>query len=161
LEVLNLLETRKTEIPGTYALTELITKESQQHRRELAETIERSLSTRHRELLDALLEKQEALWQPEPHVQRYKLTLLKRFSQSTRPSRIQANIEDLCVLRPLYHEVEAVVSALDLTPEGVRYYANSVLKSRIFHIPPNYVVERLRCSLKATRSEDLQVEHPV
>jgi TnpA family transposase len=134
LEVLNLLETRKTEIPGTYALTELITKESQQHRRELAETIERSLSTRHRELLDALLEKQEALWQPEPHVQRYKLTLLKRFSQSTRPSRIQANIEDLCVLRPLYHEVEAVVSALDLTPEGVRYYANSVLKSRIFQV---------------------------
>src|SRR5262245_957910 len=132
--VLNLLETRKTEIPGAFALAELITKESQHHRRELAETINRSLSTRHRELLDALLDKQEALWLPEPQVQRYKLTLLKRFSQSTRPSRINANIEDLCVLRPLYHEVEAVVSALDLTPEGVRYYANSVLKSRIFQI---------------------------
>ena len=67
-------------------------------------------------------------------MQRYKLTLLKHFSQSTRPSRIKANIEDLRVLRPLYHEVEAVVGALDLTPEGVRYYANSVLKSRIFQV---------------------------
>ena len=38
------------------------------------------------------------------------------------------------MLRPLYHEVEAVVAALDLTPEGVRYYANSVLKSRIFQV---------------------------
>jgi hypothetical protein len=133
-QVLTLLETRKTEIPGAFALTELITQESQRHRRALAETIDRSLSTRHRALLDALLDKQETLWQPEPHVQRYKLTLLKRFSQSTRPSRIQANLVDLCVLRPLYHEVEAVVSTLDLTPEGVRYYANSVLKSRIFQV---------------------------
>jgi hypothetical protein len=134
LQLLNLLETRKTEIPSAYALTELITKESQQHRRELAETIEGSLSTTHRTLLDALLDKQEALWQPERQVQRYKLTLLKRFSQSARLSRIKANIEDLRVLRPLYHEVEAVVDALDLTPEGVRYYANSVLKSRIFQV---------------------------
>ena len=133
-QVLDLLETRKTEIPGAFALTELITKESQHHRCELAETIDRYLSIRHRELLDALLDKQEALWQPEPQVQRYKLTLLKRFSQSTRPSRIKANIEDLRVLRPLYEEVEAVVEALDLTPEGVRYYANSVLKSRIFQV---------------------------
>jgi hypothetical protein len=30
-----------------------------------------------------------------------------------------------------------------------------------FHIPPNYVVERVRRSSKAARGEDLQVEHPV
>lgn len=134
LQVINVLETRKTEIPGAYALTELITQESQQHRRELAETIDCHLSTRHRALLDALLDKQETLWQPEPHVQRSKLTLLKRFTQSTRPSKIKANLEDLRILRSLYQEVEAVVEALDLTPEGVRYYANSVLKSRIFQV---------------------------
>jgi hypothetical protein len=29
------------------------------------------------------------------------------------------------------------------------------------HIPPNYVVERVRCSSKAARGEDVQVEHPV
>ena len=134
LQLLKLLETRKTEIPSAFALTELITNESQQHKRDLTETIEAHLSPTHRALLDALLEKQEALWQPEPHVQRYKLTLLKRFSQSTKPARIKGNIEDLRVLKPLYHEVEAVADALDLTPEGVRYYANSVLKSRIFQV---------------------------
>ena len=42
-------------------------------------------------------------------------------SQSTKPAKIRANVEDLRILRPLYHEVEAVVHALDLTPEGVRY----------------------------------------
>lgn len=63
-----------------------------------------------------------------------KLTLLKRFSQSAKPAKIKANIEDLHILRPLYHAVEPVVAALDLTPEGVRYYANAVLKSRIFQV---------------------------
>lgn len=133
-QVLKLLETRKTEIPSAYALTELITHESQQHQQQLTHTIEAHLSPTHRALLDALLDKQETLWQPDPHVQRYKLTLLKRFSQSTRPAKIKANIEDLRILRPLYQEMEAVVDALDLTPEGVRYYANAVLKSQIFQV---------------------------
>ena len=34
-------------------------------------------------------------------------------------------------------------------------------RKRNLHIPPNYVVERVRRSSKATRGEDLQVEHPV
>ena len=32
---------------------------------------------------------------------------------------------------------------------------------RAVHIPPNYVVERVRRSSKATRGENLQVEHPI
>lgn len=131
---LNLLETRKTAIPSAFALTALMTKESQHQRRKLAETIDRYLSTRHREVLEARLDKQEAFWQPEPHVQRYKLPWLTRFAQSTRPSSIKANIEALGVWRPVYHEVEAVVSALDLTPAGGRDYANSVRKSRICQV---------------------------
>jgi hypothetical protein len=129
-----LLKTRKIEIPGAYALTELISKESQRHKRRLIGTIEAHLSPVQRGLLDALLDKQEPLWQPEPQVQRFKLTLLKRFSQSIKPAKIKANIEDLLILQPLYHEVESVVAALDLTPEGVRYYANAVLKSRILQV---------------------------
>jgi len=120
-QVLTLLATRKTAIPSAYTLTELITHAIRHHHRDLSATLKAHLSPTQRVLLDALLDKQEPLWQPEPHVQRYKLTLLKRFSQSMRPARIKANIEDLRVLRPLYHEVKAVVGALDLTPEGVRY----------------------------------------
>jgi hypothetical protein len=112
----------------------LITQESQHHRRALVETIEGSLSTPHRTLLDALLDKQEAFWQPASQVQRDKRTVLKRFSQSARPAHIKANLADLRVLRPVYHEVEAVVDALDLTPEGIRYYAYSVLQSRLLEV---------------------------
>ena len=33
--------------------------------------------------------------------------------------------------------------------------------NQFFHIPPNYVVEGVICSAKATRGENLQVEHPI
>src|SRR5215510_10447158 len=35
------------------------------------------------------------------------------------------------------------------------------VECEIFHIPPNYVVECVICSSKATRGENLQVEHPI
>ena len=84
--------------------------------------------------LDALLDKPPQGEATESPMQRYQLTLLKRFSQSTRPSRIKTNVEDLLTLRELYHQIDTVADALDLTQEGVRYYATSVLKSAVFQI---------------------------
>lgn len=131
LNVLEILETRKTEIPSARTLTDLITEETNRHQRELTETLEVQLSPAQRELLDALLDKQETSGERESKVQRFKLTLLKRFSQSTKPKSIKANIEDLRTLRTLYNELKSVVTSLDLAPEGIRYYANSVIKSRV------------------------------
>ncbi len=34
----------------------------------------------------------------------------------------------------LYHEVEPVINVLDLTPEGIRYYAEAVMKSKVFQV---------------------------
>src|SRR5215467_11532867 len=45
--------------------------------------------------------------------------------------------------------------------EGPLDMSTTILSSRHFHIPPNYVVECFSCSSKAARGEDLQVEHPV
>jgi hypothetical protein len=36
-----------------------------------------------------------------------------------------------------------------------------VIQAGFFHIPPNYVVERVRRSSKAARGEDLEVKEPV
>jgi TnpA family transposase len=134
LRVLEILEGRKTEIPTARTLTDMIVAELQRHTRELTETLEAHLAPTHRELLETLLDKPEASGTQASQVQRFQLTLLKRFSQSTKPARIKANLEDLRTLRPLYLTVEPVVTALDLTPEGVRYYANAVLKSRVFQV---------------------------
>jgi hypothetical protein len=83
------LKARKTEIPSAYTLTEMILRETRQHRQELTDAIEDRLSAAQRALLDALLEKPLQAEATESPMQRYQLTLLKRFSQSTRPSRIR------------------------------------------------------------------------
>jgi hypothetical protein len=68
----------------------------------------------------------------------YKLTLLKKLSQSTKPSKIKETITDLLVVQGLYRDFLPILCALDLNHEGVWYYAHSVIKSEIFqvtHVP--------------------------
>jgi TnpA family transposase len=132
--VVDLLKARKIEVPTAYTLTALIGQEIKRHRGELIAAVDRQLSPEQRALLDALLDKPGQAEGVALPWQRYTLTLLKRFSQSTRPSKIKANVDDLRVLRDLYQQLETVVESLDLTQEGMRYYAHSVLKSQVFQI---------------------------
>ena len=65
---------------------------------------------------------------------RYRLTLLKRLSQSTSPSRIKEAVADFEVLSELHHRLAAVLAKLDLGIAGTRYFAGSVLRSEIFQM---------------------------
>jgi TnpA family transposase len=111
-------------------LTSLIASELRQHRQRLATTLEHHLSPQQRALLETLVEKPVTAEEEPAAMDRFPFTLLKRFSHSTRPSRIKANLEDRRALLPLYRELTPVLAALDLTPDGVRYYAESVVKAR-------------------------------
>ncbi len=55
-------------------------------------------------------------------------------SQSTKPSRIKECIADYKVLFILYKQLDRIFSVLDLGHAGIRYYAGSVIKSRIFQL---------------------------
>ena len=81
-----------------------------------------------------MLEKSDAPPLPTPRLQRFKLTLLKQMSQSTKPWKITATLDDWQTLRLLYDELAPVIAALDLTHDGIRYYANSVLSSQVFQV---------------------------
>ncbi|NOT53983.1 MAG: Tn3 family transposase [Deltaproteobacteria bacterium] len=125
-----ILATRKIEIPSVHVLTSLIASELRQHRQRLAETLAHHLSPQQRTLLATLVERPVTADQDPPPLARSPFTLLKRFSHSTRPSRIKANLEDRRTLLPFYRDLAPVLAALDLTPDGVRYYAKSVVKAR-------------------------------
>ena len=133
LQAVERLQSQKIEIPNSHALTELIAIESKRHGRELADTIESNLTPEQRGLLDDLLAK-EGEDDDNPNARRYKLTLLKRFTLSTKPGKIKANVADMRILRNLHQEFEAVIESLDLTQEGIRYYANAALKQRSFQL---------------------------
>jgi TnpA family transposase len=134
LHMLDILARRKTEIPSVRTLTEVITDEIRRHKGTLSEVMNAQVPPELRELLEALLEKPETSVEPVPQIQRFKLTLLKKISQSTKPSKIRATLDDWQTLRTLHDELAPVIASLDLTHEGLRYYANAVIKTRVFQV---------------------------
>jgi len=129
LEIIQILTRQKIEIPSYNVLAGLIVTAINRHRRDLSAIVEAGLSKKQRASLDALLEKE-----PDNGASggwRYRLTLLKRPFQSTRPIKIRANLADLDTLQTLYLDLEPLVKQLDLSYECARYYAYSVIKAQI------------------------------
>jgi len=129
LEAIDVLTRKKTEIPTYNLLANLIVAAMDQRQQALNEIIESSLTESQREKLDALLEKAPA--QGEEDGWRYRLTLLKKPHQSTKPAKIRANLVDQQSLQALYLDLRPVVERLGLSYGSIRYYAYSVIKSQI------------------------------
>ena len=129
LEIIDILTRQKIEIPSYNVLAGLIVTAINRHRRSLSAIVEASLSKKQRIALDTLLEKEPDNGTSEGW--RYRLTLLKRPFQSTRPLKIRANLADLDTLQTLYLDLKQVMQRLDLSYECARYYAYSVIKAQI------------------------------
>ena len=118
---------KRVQIPSTYRLSDLIRSGLQDRKTELVALMDRHLSDDARSLLDDLF--------TAPDDQnRYRLTLLKKLSQSTRPTRIKEAVADFEILSDLHDQLGSVLSKLDLGTAGIRYFAGSVLRSEIFQI---------------------------
>jgi len=144
LEAIEFLAHHKIVIPGYTTLVGLITSATNRHKRELVKIIETHLTPEQKQKLDSLLEKESGPdLNPEPSTgHTYRLTLLKKFHQSTKPARIKTNVADWRRLRQLYGEMENVIQALGLTHEGLYYYANSVIKAEIFQVARRSAADR-------------------
>jgi len=79
-----------------------------------------------------LLEPVEEGDKQESKIKRYKITLLKKSHQSTRPYKIKANIQDLQCLEGLFKEIEPVITSLNLSSELIQFYARSLSNRKFF-----------------------------
>lgn len=136
LRAVDILIKEKVEVPTYHALADIILEEINTRKERLTQIIERELSSEARSLLDALLvQTPSSPGDATPsQTASYRLTLLKKLSQSTRPSRVKESVADLQLLQGVYHTLQPVLSTLGLNYEGIRYYAHSVIKSEIFQI---------------------------
>ena len=117
----------RNQVPTSRNLTDLIRGGLHNRKVELIASMDKQLSDHTRNLLDALF--------TAPDDQnRYRLTLLKKLSQSTRPTRIKESVADFQVLSELHHQLHEVLEELDLGVAGIRYFAGSVLRSEIFQM---------------------------
>jgi hypothetical protein len=64
----------------------------------------------------------------------YRLTLMKKLSQSTKPSKVKERAGDLALVERLYQSLKPVLDELALNQDGIQYYAHSVIKSEIFQL---------------------------
>ena len=126
------LSEKRISLPGSHRLSEIILTCLNLRKRELATLIESNLTDETRALLDHLFTQEH---DPDfPNGSRYKLTLLKRLSQSTRPSKIKERARDLFYLKELYGHLEPILPILNLGREGIRFYAKGVVKADIHHL---------------------------
>nr|WP_320010911.1 DUF4158 domain-containing protein [uncultured Desulfobulbus sp.] len=139
---------QRIQLPGYHPLAELILTVLNRRKRDLSAIIEQQLTSHTRELLEGLFVQNvddkaneeevksapEDISSPSGKTVRYRLTLLKKLSQSTRPTKIRMSIEDLADLTELHTHLTPVLRAMNLTHEGIRYYAGSVIKSQIFQL---------------------------
>jgi hypothetical protein len=85
--------------------------------------------------LDNVLARELAEGQDAPgKTSPYKLTLMKKLSQSTRPSKIKERVSDLELVKALHLQLTLALRAPALKPEGIRYYADIVIRSKIFQL---------------------------
>lgn len=117
------------QLPNYYHLSEMILIALNQRKKELAAVIDQELTPDARALLDGLF-----LQEGEDKYARYKLTLLKKLTQSTKPTQIKERAGDLVYIAELYKSLEPVLPVLNLGHEGIRYFANSVIKFDIFQL---------------------------
>jgi len=141
LETIQILTRKKIAIPSYNVLADLIVTAINWHRRVLSDIVAANLSEKQRATLDALLEKESNNGASEGW--RYRITLLKRPYQSTKPLKIKANLADLDTLQSLYLDLKPVVQRLDLSYECTRYYALSVIKAQIPQVSRRAADDRL------------------
>ena len=117
------------QLPNYHLLADMILTALNQRKKDLAAVIDEELRPDDRALLDGLF-KQEGT----DKYARYKLTLLKKLSQSTKPAKIKERTDDLAYITELYDSLEPVLPVLNLGHEGIQYFANSVIKADIFQL---------------------------
>jgi len=133
---LDLMARERVQLPGEHRLTALIAAALQRRKQQLARRIEQLMTAELRDRLDDLfVQATPAADGAEPgRTSRYRLTLLKKLSQSTKTSEIRQRTNDLLDLKDMHGGLVGILSALDLGREGVSYHAGSVIRSEIFQL---------------------------
>ncbi len=135
LSLIDFLRCKKIEVPTYYAIADIITQTLHDFESTLVVLLKQNLLVEDRQMLDALLkEENKHVDEKDLKLKRYRLTVLKKSYQSTRPLRIKENINDFESLHALFQELKPTIDQLGLSSEIIQYYAQVVIKSKTFQM---------------------------
>jgi len=132
------LTAEKIVIPPYHRLQEAILSAISRLRIWQARLIEKRLSKEMQAEPDALLEETD----DEGGDRRYRLTALKRHSQSVRPQEVKTRLANHDKLSQLYARFDPLVGALGWNQKSVQVYAQAVIKSDVRDLPRRSPADR-------------------
>jgi len=136
LHLTEVLKSKRIELPGYHRLANIIIKQGHYHKAEQELLLKKKLRESDILLLKKLLEKLtngENTGKNKAY-NRYKITLLKKFYQSTKLMNIRANIKDLTELKGYYTQLSGVLKLVDFAPGTIRFYAEAVIRYRVYQV---------------------------
>lgn len=128
--LVDLLNTRKIQVPSYNALSIVITETIKNFELILVDQINTSLSEAEKAALDSLLIKENE----ESVTSSYLLTSLKSHNHSLKANKIKENLEDHEFLEGIFRVIYPVVLKINLTTRVLKYYADVVIRSQTFQI---------------------------
>ena len=105
MSLVDFLRSKKIEVPSYHILSDAITNALRSIEDNIQNRVYSSLTAPHSRLLDSLISiSPEYLGEDKRDLENkmYKITLLKKSNQSTKPSRIKENITDLLCIKDLF-----------------------------------------------------------
>ena len=126
---------KRIQVPSVWLLTELIRAQLNVHKRALVHLVDTHLTRGLRQMLDDLFVQDDG-------ANRYRLTLLKKFSQSAAPGKIKETVVDFETLSDLYRQITPILERIDIGTEGIHYYAGGVQKSEMFQLKRRSAADR-------------------
>jgi hypothetical protein len=133
-QLLEVLDQKKIAVPRYGVLATIITNEFRRHEKWMLTQITNCLTQEDRKLLDELLSVDEKMYESLEKKgvtkKRHRVTLLKKFHQSTRPKKIKANIADLLVIKDLFTRFVPVYEKLQLTRPVIEHYATITINAQ-------------------------------
>ncbi len=135
ISLLDYLKYKKVEFPTYYVLAEIITIALRKFDNDISDKINTTLNEPDKLYLDDLLTySDEYIYgnKSDRSIKTYKLTLLKKFTHSLRPSQIKKNINEFKELELIFKKVEPVINKIGLSNQLIQYYAQFVIKSQVF-----------------------------
>lgn len=130
--MVDVLVREKVVVPTYHRLSDLILKALHFYKMQLVQKIESHILKETRHLLDSLFSKTNKNSLKASN--RYRLTLLKKISHSTKPGKIKETVDDLEVLKTLHSSVSGIFVFVSLPSSAIHYYANSVIRSDTFNV---------------------------
>jgi TnpA family transposase len=134
ISLIDLLYSKRIEIPTYNALAEIITDVLNDFEKGLQEKLSELLDEPKKKILDNFLMRIESETAKDPKSFRYKITNLKKFSHSTKPSKINENTESLKFFKHIFNNLQEIIMALNLSPETIEYYATWSIKADTFQM---------------------------